>query len=204
MDPMLAYAERRRAAMDAMMKEDVYRSAVDIIMNHGARALTMDRLAKAVGVSRGTLYNYFASRDELLTHIDERAVEQIFSETEAIVAGEGTAEQKLYGLALAVFRLMETSQPLLFALFKKEIPEGPRRKAQIRLGDRFYERVQAVLQEGIDSGEFRPLPLPESAVAFFSVMDGELAYLRDREIARPVEKTVSTLMSVILPAFRAG
>ena len=186
------------------MKDDVYRGAVDIIMNHGARALTMERLARSVGVSRGTLYNYFSNRDELLTYIDERAVEPVFAAAEAVLARGGSAEEKLTYLAGDIFRLMKSSQPLLFALFKKEVPEGPRFRAQIRLRDRFYEILKLILQEGVHSGEFRPLPFPQAAVAFFSVLEGELAYMRDREISHPVEKSVSTLMSLVMPAFRAG
>ena len=42
---MPVFAEKRRAAMDSMMKEEVYHKAVDILTHHGPRALTMDRLA---------------------------------------------------------------------------------------------------------------------------------------------------------------
>ena len=51
---MARYSEKQKAALDALMKDDVYRYAMEILKTEGAGALTMERLATDVGVSRGT------------------------------------------------------------------------------------------------------------------------------------------------------
>ena len=200
---MVRFAEKRRAAMDAMMKDEVYHNSVEILTNHGPQALTMDRLAKAIGVSRGTLYNYFSDRDAVLTYVDERAIEPVITETEAIVTSKGSAEDKLTRHAMSLFRLVETSKPLLYALYLKEVAEGTRREAQIRIYDGQLAKLVTILKQGMKRGEFRKLPLPDAAVMFISVLRGHLDYMADHDISHRPEEVVSTLMQVIMPAFRA-
>ncbi len=200
---MAPFAEKRRAAMDAVMKDEVYRCAVEILTDQGPPALTMDRLAKAVGVSRGTLYNYFLDREAVLTYVDEQAIEPFLQAAEANVAGEGSAEEKLHRHALSIFRFVESNHPLLYALFMKESAEGERLAGQIRRYDRMLSMLETVFKQGINSREFRRLPLPESVVVFMSVVRGHVEYMVEREIVRPPEEVTSTLMGVLMPAFRA-
>ncbi len=199
---MVQFAEKRRAAMDAVMKDEVYRCAVEVLTDQGPQALTMDRLAKAVGVSRGTLYNYFSDREAVLTYVDEQAIEPFLQATETIVVGEGTAEEKLYRHTLSVLQYVESSQPLLFALLMKEAAEGARLEAQIRRYDRMLAMLIKIFQQGIKSREFRTLPLPDCAVIFMSAVRGHVEYMVEHEIQRPPEEVASMLMGVIMPAFR--
>ncbi|MFI7384200.1 TetR/AcrR family transcriptional regulator [Streptomyces sp. NPDC049813] len=58
---MVRNPERRAALVDA---------AVDVLAAEGARGLTFRAVDAAAGVPTGTSSNYFASRDDLLRHID--------------------------------------------------------------------------------------------------------------------------------------
>lgn len=201
---MVQFAEKRRAAMDAVMRDEVYGSAVEILTEQGPQALTMDRLARAVGVSRATLYNYFADREAVLTFVDEQALEPFLEQAEVILAGPGTAAEKLSAYALAVFQLVEGSKPLLYALYIQESVVGARREAKIRRTDRMLAGVLKVFEQGMRDGEFRRLPMPEAAVVFMSALRGHVDYMVDHDISRPPEALAAKLLEVILPAFRAG
>ncbi|MCY0922140.1 MULTISPECIES: TetR/AcrR family transcriptional regulator [unclassified Streptomyces] len=49
-------------------------TALDLLDEHGLEALTMRRLADAVGAQAGALYRHFATKDDLLTEMAERMV----------------------------------------------------------------------------------------------------------------------------------
>lgn len=73
-----APAERGDAARNRRLLLDTARR---LIAEHGADALTMDALARAAGVGKGTVFRRFGSRAGLMTVLldeDERASQQAF------------------------------------------------------------------------------------------------------------------------------
>ncbi len=55
----------------------------------------MDRVATTAGVAKGSLYNYFESKDDLLRFFNTRLVEPFFQAMEEIVNAELPAAEKL-------------------------------------------------------------------------------------------------------------
>jgi len=47
-------------------KDIIAEKAIDIIINKGLSKLTMDEVAKACDYSKGTLYNYYSNKDNLI------------------------------------------------------------------------------------------------------------------------------------------
>ncbi|HET6704761.1 TetR/AcrR family transcriptional regulator [Amycolatopsis sp.] len=63
--------ERRAALLDA---------SIEVLAREGARGLTFRAVDQQAGVPAGTTSNYFASRDEILTHAGERVYERLVDE----------------------------------------------------------------------------------------------------------------------------
>jgi AcrR family transcriptional regulator len=62
------------ARTDALSRPRILEAALAIVDGHGAEALTMRRLATALGISAPSLYWHFRSRDELLLAAAEHAL----------------------------------------------------------------------------------------------------------------------------------
>ena len=54
--------------MESKQLEIIQKSA-DIFLKHGIKSVTMDDLAKGLGVSKKTIYKYFDDKDDLITKI---------------------------------------------------------------------------------------------------------------------------------------
>ena len=68
-------------------RERILRAALDVGLKRGLAATHMDEIAENAGVSKGTLYNFFDSREQLLVE----AV--LFSYTDAVVLHEGVEDE---------------------------------------------------------------------------------------------------------------
>ncbi|MEV5593578.1 TetR/AcrR family transcriptional regulator [Streptomyces sp. NPDC052496] len=75
-------------------------TALDLLNQSGLDALTMRRLADAMGVQAGALYRYFATKQELLTAMAERMMEGAAEAATGASAGY-TWQQQLTALARA-------------------------------------------------------------------------------------------------------
>ncbi|MFI9051937.1 TetR/AcrR family transcriptional regulator [Streptomyces sp. NPDC053427] len=74
--------------------------ALDLLNQSGLDALTMRRLADAMGVRAGALYRYFATKQDLLTAMAERMMDGVAES--AAEAGEGDWSEQLTALARAM------------------------------------------------------------------------------------------------------
>jgi hypothetical protein len=50
--------EKPRAVLETFVRENLCDAVVRVLTQHGLQGLTMDRVAEAAGVSKGTLYIY--------------------------------------------------------------------------------------------------------------------------------------------------
>ena len=63
--------KRTRLSPEAR-REQILDEAARLILDEGLYAVSMERLARDVGISKGLVYNYFATRDALLTALLSR------------------------------------------------------------------------------------------------------------------------------------
>ncbi|MFI2236916.1 TetR/AcrR family transcriptional regulator [Streptomyces chrestomyceticus] len=88
-------ARGRPARLD---RSRTLQTALDLLDQSGLDALTMRRLADAMGVQAGALYRYFATKQDLLTAMAERMMEGV---VEAAATDGGDWSERLTALARA-------------------------------------------------------------------------------------------------------
>ncbi|MFO7653746.1 MAG: TetR/AcrR family transcriptional regulator [Candidatus Krumholzibacteriia bacterium] len=76
-------------------RERILDAAVAEIARRGYYQTTVSMIARRAGVADGTIYLYFASKDDLLLSLFDRAVRRFIDEGRAQLPGEADAESKL-------------------------------------------------------------------------------------------------------------
>ncbi|BBB31951.1 TetR/AcrR family transcriptional regulator, fatty acid metabolism regulator protein [Thermotomaculum hydrothermale] len=61
---------------ESIKKEAIIKKTKEFISNYGLNEFSMEKLAKFCGLAKGTFYNYFKSKDELITSVIENSVEE--------------------------------------------------------------------------------------------------------------------------------
>jgi len=70
---MTASSPRKRTRLTPeARREQILDEAARLILDEGLHAVSMERLARDVGISKGLVYNYFPTRDALLTELLRR------------------------------------------------------------------------------------------------------------------------------------
>jgi AcrR family transcriptional regulator len=117
-------------------------AALDLLAREGIDGLTADRIAEAAGVSRRTLFNYFARVEDILTASLEAATAETI---DAIVARP--ADEPLRTSALAV--LEELIDGPVFAQARELERAAGRSPATRRFLLDFEDRQREALEEGL-------------------------------------------------------
>jgi AcrR family transcriptional regulator len=69
-------------------KAEIMNTGMAMFMKHGYEKTSVNSIIEAVGISKGTFYYYFKSKEELLDAIVEKNVRQIISAIESIVTAK--------------------------------------------------------------------------------------------------------------------
>src|SRR5579864_6419477 len=77
---------QRRSRPSRQRGEEVYAAALRLFRQKGYHATSMQDIAAAVGLYKGSLYHYIGSKEDLLVEVFERAMGSLLSEVEGIVA----------------------------------------------------------------------------------------------------------------------
>lgn len=107
---------------------DIARAARDLLDAEGPEALTMRRLANAIGIQAPSLYKHFPDKESLEAAVIALAFEEQAEAFEAIVATTGS-ETQLWALAKA-YRTNALAHPHLYRLMNDRplrrdlLPEG--------------------------------------------------------------------------------
>ncbi len=111
-DPPLSRRERYRAQTCAEIKEEARRQIAEA---GGAGSLSLNALARSLGMAGPSLYRYFASRDALLTELLVDAFTEQSIAIEGAVGEHTSPEQQLRAYA-AAYREWALTHPGLYEL----------------------------------------------------------------------------------------
>src|SRR5215471_14001655 len=80
--------------------EEVYAAALRLFTEKGYHATSMQDIAAAVGLYKGSLYHYIGGKDELLARVFERGMGSLLDEVEAIAADTSVVASRQLRLIL--------------------------------------------------------------------------------------------------------
>lgn len=189
---------RRKTLVDSMMRDAIYQGAVTVLAEHGLHGATMDRVAAAAGVAKGSLYNYFRSKDELLTFVHEKTIQPLIEANEAVAASDQSAAEKIEAMTRGWYRYVCEHWATFQILVANMNVEGVLREASIRRQKASIDVIAGIIQQGVESGEFRPLNAKYVAEMLLAAAKGglEAEFLEGSQ--RSEDETTETLVAVFL------
>ena len=136
-------------------------AALTVFSRVGFAAAKMDDVAEEAGVSKGTVYLYFDSKEKLFEEMVTAKMLPLFKEAMANVASAtGSAEDRLRQHVKFFYKnLINSDRRHIMRLIMAEGPNFPHLAEfyHSTILSRGQAMMRAVIQQGIDSGEFRHL-----------------------------------------------
>jgi TetR/AcrR family transcriptional regulator len=165
-----ARRERRKEARPGELLD----AALDLFVEKGFAATRSEEVAARAGVSKGTLFLYFPSKEELFKAVVRENISGRFAEwAQEFEVFEGTtAEMVRYCMRVWWERIGATRASGITKLMISEARNFPELAAfyqqeVIRPGT---ELVRRILQRGVDRGEFRPIDVEYTVFSIVAPM----------------------------------
>lgn len=165
-----AKRERRKEARPG----ELLAAALDLFVEKGFAATRSEEVAQRAGVSKGTLFLYFPTKEDLFKAVVRANIGQTISDGAAeLNKFEGSTAQMIpYMLGMWWERFGDTKASGLSKLMMSEATNFPDLAAFYyqEVIEPNHNLVRAMVQRGIDRGEFRPVDVDNAVFNIITPM----------------------------------
>lgn len=145
----------RRERKKEMVRERILEAAMDLIAKNGFDSVTMEAIAEAGDVAKGTLYNYFPAKEAILGAYVQKSAAELAPVVDRIVAATTDTRSRLVAVLREHVRWIEGRQELIekYISWRMSVPLRSLREAGSRSG--FEEHLARVVALGQEAGDVR-------------------------------------------------
>ena len=182
------YAMDMRSEVAALRRRRLIEATVEVLGEVGADRLTMDMVAQRADAATRTIYNYFPTRQDLLSAVQAELLRAFRDTLQLEIPETGEPAERLRQFVAVLFDMYEQQGAALTTLLEFDEPGVRAQVREMRAWRR--DRLEEILRSA--SGTTLPLPVGQ-AVAFAFVMTNHVSWrvLRE-ELALTQQQAVET------------
>jgi AcrR family transcriptional regulator len=149
--------------------EEVYTAALRLFREKGYHATSMQDIAAAVGLYKGSLYHYIGGKEELLVQVFERAMGGLLADIERVAADPtlSPTEQMRRVIGLHISAVADNLDALTVYLHEFRAVTGEAFDQVAAQRERYTQLVAGIVARGVRLGEFRA---PDVGIATLGVI----------------------------------
>ena len=184
-------------------REEIVQAVLELAAEKGVKQLTTQAIADRVGIAQPTVFRHFPTRDAILRAVMETVGSAMLAVIAGVLAGRGTAEQKLQQLLTRQLRFISGRRGISRVLFSERLHhEDPELKAVVRrMMAAYTDKVAGLVAEGQSSGHFRPgLDPGETAMMILALVQGLVMRWSISDFEFDLERQGEALWALLAPA----
>lgn len=182
---------------------EIIGAAVREFAEHGYHQADVGQIASRAGVAKGTIYNYFVSKEDLFVGVIRFGIDQLVTQLKSISEQKGDPVARLRKAVLESLRFTERNLGFYRVLMKEAIHSCPSAAAECgEIHKAVLDVVEEIIKQCISSGQLSRMDSRVLAVMLYGLVDGVTmnAVLLSDKLA--VNKSHRAIMRVFLDGTR--
>ncbi|MGJ7905915.1 TetR/AcrR family transcriptional regulator [Actinopolyspora sp. H202] len=196
--------DRTRHSGQEPVPQRLLSAATRLFAEQGFETTSVQQIVNAAGVTKGAMYHYFGSKDDLLYEIYARVLRVQMVRMEQAADSSDSVERRLRAVAadVVVTTVAYLEDTVIF--FRSMHLLHADKQAEVRAERRrYHERVRQLIEEGQRAGVFRADRSPELVVDFFFGAVHHLGSWYRRDGPMSGEQVGDQFADLLLDALRA-
>ncbi len=189
----------RKQELSEERKNEILDAALEVFSELGLQGASVDDVVERSGLSKGTLYWYFKSKDTLISVLMKRFFAQELGKVRELQRGPGTVRERLLRYSREVETVVKRMpRALTLEFYAVAVRQKSVRAFMGQLYVRYCGELAALIREGVDRGEFAKLDADQSAAAITGLCEGLILLWALEPNAFPFEKFFETSLQTLL------
>jgi len=188
-------------------RQAILEAALVVFDAKGYANATIEDIAERAGISKGSIYNYFSSKEDLFAKVFAEALDPDHAEVDDLACETLPAGEKLQRLLDYVFERLEVftrSGKLVMELWSSAARKGELADAMAEIHAHWRAHIRAILDEGVRSGDFGTHFDPAVASSLiWATLNGIIVQAMFDRGAEVGEHSLTSLKRGLLAALRA-
>ena len=182
-------------------RDQILDAATRVFAEKGFNSARVDDVVASSGLSKGTVYWHYKSKDGLLTAVMRRFLSRELNKLNRLVTSEASVEAGLIAFVDQLIVALKHLGPLMqitLEFYAIALRKEWARKLLREYYAEYRSMLCAIIQAGIDSGEFRPVQPEETAIALSALLEGMiLVWVIDDETVQIDQHTKAAVRLVL-------
>ena len=156
-------------------RNHILEAASTIFARLGFHTARMEDIVKEAGLSKGTLYWYFKSKDDIISALLQQVFAGELKKLQTLPAIDGSVSERLLQFLRQYCRELTRLSALMplaldfYAMATRH--QWVRQFLQLYYRD-YRDVLKVLIQQGIDQGEFRAVDLEQGATTLIALVEG--------------------------------
>lgn len=198
---MPVLGKTRKDVIKEFRTAELLGAARKVFAEKGFHAATVDDIAAAAGVAKGTVYLYYRSKQDIYWGALEHGITELHNEIQTRLAAEQTPEKKVRAFIEIKIRYFEMNRDF-FRIYFSELGSGFSHPAQMppQFEQMYLQQARllgATLQQGIESGAIRQVRADAVAVAISDLIRGIIVQRLLGWSAKDVESDINFVFDLV-------
>lgn len=179
-------------------------AAVKAFARNGLKGTSMQDIVKESGLSKGAIYWYFKSKDELIMELMNTFFSTGMDEFKEILDSPAPASVQIGGfldLVVSEMKKMMHIRPVIQELYVLALRDRTVKKITKKEFETYHTMLESIIRKGIRQGEFRNVEPHQMANSILSLIEGTIVIwsigVRDIDVEQQVINGVNFLISSI-------
>jgi TetR/AcrR family transcriptional regulator, cholesterol catabolism regulator len=135
-------------------QEKILKTALTQFFKYGIRHVTMDEIARELGMSKKTIYQYYKEKDDLVNQLLDIELREQECQFESLNKVAKDAVHEMFLISARMRQLMQSINPMFFLDLQKFYPSGFARFQKFK-EDCGYQNVLRNMKKGQEEGYYR-------------------------------------------------
>jgi AcrR family transcriptional regulator len=203
---MAGLSAKKKAVLETLMRETLFSAAEKLIQEEGWKGATVERIAQEAGIAKGTVYNYFRDKREILSSLLERNTEDIRLFVRSLNLEKENPRHLLENILKKILDNLYEKRGLIAATIQAYYEDMDLRR-DFEPHHKMQEKhplwevrscIRKVIAKGVDTGDFSPVDPVMAETALNAIIMGVAKQFAMDMVDFPGEAYISTIRNLVM------
>ncbi len=159
-------------------KTQIIHAAVEVFAKEGLEKGKIADIAKLAGIGKGTIYEYFKSKDEIFGAIENLFIKDTIAQIDKLVSSKKSPTEKIEEIvnySVNMHEIMGDAILIISELWAQHSRgqwHGHENSIFAEMYNSYHKTVKGILAEGVETGEFREMNKEGISTLLLAFIDG--------------------------------